>query len=938
MKQDYDYTQGLSDTNYLELKSDPAEATNAAIEEYQKALNSEFAARIQEASRAATERSKRFQQVSELLGTYGKVKKQVAEYKDVTAQIAAQGLDKESLREAEEALKKQKALELKQQIDVDKEDGKLQSQKDNTLDDTTSTAAEKNVAINITTEGEFKEAAVNNLHALKEKSVGLIQTQKDHKETSLSFIVNLPEEKKKQYSVDGKFIGISYIDAIKNEDWELARKLKNHHNATNFIMSGYKGRSREEMLKLAQTYQKEWNLIRDTQIRIKQNEDEKLYKDTQVRNTNIGVREDDIEYVMGTKENPESGFLARHSKEPETMGSAVDKLIDRLEEGLKDSYINSTHIDALLTKPFTPKGGGKPVTLAESNNKEFKRLAEQLRKLKRKASTEETEIEKIETQNKLDAQFKILEKESQHLSEHELQTKVSQVATDLNIPWGDTRLDPLKNLMSGDDQNDLDVMESMRQDMKNNLQLGNWEKRLRQIKDEEVRTEFTKEVKEYAETGATDKQVSKFRGDIGPLVGEELREQGKTPGTRSDTYNTTLDNLEAEYKVAYRKNFKLAGSTDEAHNLTVAELREKFLKSPESYRTFKIPQIDRDYVQELEVASVYIQKDKEVALNSKEFYPGEEKYLQQEVKNLEGKGEITGYYLHLQRFYPHLSRRELVQKRIAATQGNEGKEIDFKLPERDLDNKDDQKALLDSNKVSPSRTLKVLTKEENYAKVLAMTKKGGKFASTTRVVLPGGEGLNPLADTPLQKRGINKPLDQLTLNEINELVTNDYWGRAEFGLYGIKGSELKLLLETVGPEDKDRVFDEDFQNELLVRTLRMKAYDKTSLSNNKEKKMSFSSLRDREHFKKIVKMLPDDQEKEFFNSPFNQLDALLPEVQAEVTNKLPGWFPLDPLGGLQRGVTSRFQQVSTDVQERVRAIKEARQKKKEEDALYDIDN
>tara|TARA_R100000781_G_scaffold114192_1_gene84393 strand:- start:519 stop:3329 length:2811 start_codon:yes stop_codon:yes gene_type:complete len=933
-----DYTQGLSETNYLELKSDPAEATNAAIEEYQKALNSEFAARIQEASRAATERSKRFKQVSELLGTAVKFKQQVDEYKDVNSQIEAQGLDKESLKEAEEALKKQKALELKDQKEIDKIDGDVQSQKDNTLDDATSTAAEKNAAINITTEGEFKEAAVNNLHALKEKSVGLIQTQKDHRETTLSFIVNLPEEKKKEYYVDGKFIGISYIDAIKNEDWELARKLKNHHNATNFIMSGYKGRSREEMLKLAQTYQKEWKLIRDTQIRIKQNEDEKLYKETQIHNTNIGVKENGIEYVMGTKENPNSGFLARHSKEPETMGTAVNKLVDRLTKGVEDSTISSSDIKALREGEFVPKGGGKPVKLADSNNKEFKRLDAELAKLERKSSKEEIEIKEEEKQIKLNQRVAELEKISSTLPEHELQTKVAQIATELNIPWSDKRLDPLKNLMTGDDQNDLDVMQSMRQDMKNNLPLGNWEKRLRQIKDKEVRDEFTEEVKEYTDNGAKDKQVSDFRRDIGPLVGEILQEQGKTPGTRSDTYNTTMDNLEAEYKIAYRKHAKIAESDKEAELLALDELRTKYKASPESYSKFRGPKIDTDYVGDIEVATAYIGKDKEVALNSKEFYPGEEKYLKQEAKNLEGKGEITGYYLQLQKHYPHLSRRELVQKRLAATQGNEGKEVDFKLPERDLPDTDDQKALLDSNKVSPSRTLKVLTKEENYAKVLAMTKKGGALASTNRLVLPGGQGLNPLAKTPLQRRGINKPLDQLTLNEINELVTNDYWGDAEFGLYGIKGKELKLLLETVDPEDRDRVFDEDFQNELLVRTLRMKAADRFSLSSNTEQKMKFSSLRDRDHFKKIVEMLPDDQEKEFFNSPFNQLDALLPGVQTEVTNKLPGWFPLNPLGTLKRNVDKRFESNAEAFQERKRQVLEERKRKREEDALYEIDN
>lgn len=203
--------------------------------------------------------------------------------------------------------------------------------------------------------------------------------------------------------------------------------------------------------------------------------------------------------------------------------------------------------------------------------------------------------------------------------------------------------------------------------------------------------------------------------------------------------------------------------------------------------------------------------------------------------------------------------------------------------------------------------------------------------------------------SPLEKLGFDRPLSELSVDEIRGLVADESFhgfSDAKFGVFGIRGNQLKTILERESI-DGDRLFDEDLQNELAIHNIRYKANQANSLSttDSSNTRLTNISRAEQEEFLQIMGILSGDKDSkeiektaewEFLNSPFNQLDVLLPAVQSEVIQKDPskstgidwkgvGW----PFVGIYQGMDERNKKQVKEIREEGERIKEAWKKKEE---------
>ena len=78
-----------SKTNWLELESDPAKTTNAALEELQKKNAEMFKMAIAEAKRVEEKKSRQYTQLAQLIGQGVKTVKDIRNYKDQSDKLDA---------------------------------------------------------------------------------------------------------------------------------------------------------------------------------------------------------------------------------------------------------------------------------------------------------------------------------------------------------------------------------------------------------------------------------------------------------------------------------------------------------------------------------------------------------------------------------------------------------------------------------------------------------------------------------------------------------------------------------------------------------------------------------------------------------------------------------------------------------------------------------
>tara|TARA_R100001443_G_scaffold14194_1_gene24098 strand:- start:3746 stop:6310 length:2565 start_codon:yes stop_codon:yes gene_type:complete len=229
-----------------------------------------------------------------------------------------------------------------------------------------------------------------------------------------------------------------------------------------------------------------------------------------------------------------------------------------------------------------------------------------------------------------------------------------------------------------------------------------------------------------------------------------------------------------------------------------------------------------------------ISADKDAWINSKDYNIGELKYALQAQQQLKFGGDIPILYVNLEKYYPDLDARGLMVARLKAMNliGNEYD--NFLLP---------LKGKVDS--ISARNLTHFPTDAKTYQTILSSSK---NFTGITESLLDrpiskniqanGGEDAIFTVSQPGIEGGYeNANLSTMNVGQLYEDMlagnTNDILDDKRYGIYGIRGDNLKILLEYMLTNNipiADRNFDRTFQDELMMLNLALESQKKLTLN------------------------------------------------------------------------------------------------------------
>ena len=226
-------------------------------------------------------------------------------------------------------------------------------------------------------------------------------------------------------------------------------------------------------------------------------------------------------------------------------------------------------------------------------------------------------------------------------------------------------------------------------------------------------------------------------------------------------------------------------------------------------------------------------ESKQSWLDSKQYHVGELKYAEQGQNQLKLGGDIPQLYVNLAKYFPDLDARGVMVARLKAL-GIIGNEYDnFLLP---------LKGKVDS--ITARNLTHFPTDAKTYQTILSKSK---NFTGITEALLD-----NPSAKNRIKEGGAdvifttaqvgteggyeNANLSEMPVGDLytNMLAgnTNEILDDKQYGIYGIRGDNLKLLLEYMLNNNipiADRVFDRTFQDELMMLNLALESQNKLTL-------------------------------------------------------------------------------------------------------------
>ena len=228
-----------------------------------------------------------------------------------------------------------------------------------------------------------------------------------------------------------------------------------------------------------------------------------------------------------------------------------------------------------------------------------------------------------------------------------------------------------------------------------------------------------------------------------------------------------------------------------------------------------------------------IEADKDAWINSKDYNIGELKYALEGQQQLKFGGDIPILYVNLAKYYPDLDARGLMVARLKAMKliGNEYDA--FLLP---LKGKVDSFAARNLTHFPSEAKLyqTVFSSSKNFTGITEallerpisknMLANGGENAVLT-VSQPGVEG--GYKDENLSEMNVGDLYTSFA--GVEDVILDD----KRYGVYGIRGDNLKLLLEYMLDNNMpiaDRTFDRKFQDELMMLNIALEAQKKLVLN------------------------------------------------------------------------------------------------------------
>ena len=226
-------------------------------------------------------------------------------------------------------------------------------------------------------------------------------------------------------------------------------------------------------------------------------------------------------------------------------------------------------------------------------------------------------------------------------------------------------------------------------------------------------------------------------------------------------------------------------------------------------------------------------ESKQSWLDSKQYHVGELKYVEQGQNQLKFGGDIPQLYVNLAKYFPDLDARGVMVARLKALGIINNEYDNFLLP---------LKGKVDS--ITARNLTHFPTDAKTYQTILSKSK---NFTGITEALLD-----NPAAENRIKEGGENvifttaqvgteggyenANLSEMPVNDLyrNMLAgnTNEILDDKQYGIYGIRGDNLKLLLEYMLKNNipiADRVFDRTFQDELMMLNLALESQNKLTL-------------------------------------------------------------------------------------------------------------
>ena len=226
-------------------------------------------------------------------------------------------------------------------------------------------------------------------------------------------------------------------------------------------------------------------------------------------------------------------------------------------------------------------------------------------------------------------------------------------------------------------------------------------------------------------------------------------------------------------------------------------------------------------------------ESKQAWLDSKQYHVGELKYVEQGHNQLKFGGDIPQLYVNLAQYFPDLDARGVMVARLKAL-GIIGNEYDnYLLP---------LKGKVDS--ITARNLTHHPTDAKTYQTILSKAK---NFTGITEALLDtpsaknrikegGADVIFTTAQVGTEGGYENANLSEMPVGDLytNMLAgnTNEILDDKQYGIYGIRGDNLKLLLEYMLDNNipiADRVFDRTFQDELMMLNLALESQNKLTL-------------------------------------------------------------------------------------------------------------
>jgi len=964
-----------SKTNWLELEADPAKTTNAAIEEHQKVMAQHFERAIAEARRLEDVKAKQMNQLAGLIGQGITVAKKYQKWKEFQDDSKAYDEGNKKGEEVEpDTIPKQPDKWGRDPDDRNhgippkqvEENKKKEAEEEKYLGELQETEIgmekDRNTFVNsyINNEGQVTNrqvTAIAGSHIQDEIKSYNRSAARFTEENYSRFMIQAESEPillkgMDRGPINGRWTIQSAAEAGRND---IVKRLKSHYRAV--FLSLPQLENIPKRIKYRKVFPIMQDVDKKTRLAATAKLAENSVKDyiTRRRQDLLGCVSggDGLSCLVGTKKNPKSGHVFTNEgnldgTKDNTKGWRI--AIEDLDFLVKNGLLDDSDIAQIREGLISPRGGGKDVYMNQMSNldywdKQLANLEDEARKVKFKelaakkktgmASANDEAIAKL-LQDKADGVKIDNEYMDNVLTQMEKTLQDSGIfVTKEELRSMDNSIDKYDTLEEMSDEN---ITEHIDKLIKNNVSIPNSETMLVHIDDPELYKQYTKKVSEHKERLAlvTTKDVKDFNSHILPSINKVLQV------TQATTVKTVLkDNIirnsEKLWKakvLEYVDKHGIAGAKKLATDEILADMKDAVDEGrdlPDVYTEHVPYTIDTNLQLRTRATESFI-KITPNALTIKEPWPIETPEVIQQGKDyLEGKAPPPLEYILMSNEYPDHTYHSLIETRVGVDpkKGEKGEgKVSESIESEELNNH----TAFTGKGATPSTVHRAINSND-INQVLKIARKTDDVNS----LLVGN--MDSTLASPLERLGFDRPLSELSVDEIRGLVADESFhglSDAKFGIFGIRGNQLKTILERESI-DGDRLFDEDLQNELAIHNIRYKANQANSLSttDSSNTRLTNISRGEQEEFLQIMGILSGDKDSEnlkntveyqFLNSPFNQLDVLLPAVQTEVKQidlskstgidwKGVGW----PFVGIYKGMDERAKEKEKQQQEDMKA-------------------